>query len=109
MSLRLAVVVLALIMPALLFDLALAFKVPNALSDGFYQFDQLLFDGGDFLIAICLPLLGLVLCGLAWIRSKARSLAVLAIITGIVLLGNVTGYVVSDAKLEAIGKSIYGR
>lgn len=89
--------------------MALAFQVPNPLSDCFYHFDQWLFDAGDFLIAVCLPFLAAGLGGFGWLRRKERLLATLAVVAFLVLLSSVVRYLLVDPLFEQHGLSVYGR
>ena len=75
-----------------------------------YLFDQLLFDIGDLLILVCLPLLVLILSLIAVKRRKERKKVslLLALAAAIVLMVNITAYAITDPIFEGRHESIYG-
>ena len=76
----------------------------------FYRFDQLLFDMGDFLIAVCLPFcVAVVSVSAIKLRKEKSKLLIFTAIASLFLLAVVaTVYAITDPIFEARGESVYG-
>src|SRR3990172_9441308 len=91
---------LALLIPALLFWLAFPLRSMGFgfLLDAFYYFDQAMWDLGDLVIAVFVPLLTLGLAARGFLRDQAQRApwTVVMIVALLVVCANVAGYAATD-------------